>query len=84
MYEIYLLPSKQIHKYNRNYLVTGSRIVRPGAIYRINVAVPFESATNLIVRALITKDRQEMTSSTEEIVESGTSRNLLMKVINNF
>ncbi len=71
------------HLYHRNYLVSGSRIVRPGAIYRVNVAVPLDSATSLIVRALITKDRQEMASSIEEMVESGTSRNLLMKVRNN-
>jgi len=61
--------------------VTASRIIRPGVIYRVNVAV-FPESPDMIVRALITKgnDSHQVAASSSEIIDAGSNRLLSMQV----
>ncbi len=63
----------------RTLVATASRIVRPNTIYRVNVVV-LPDSPDLIVKAFITKGSGYQIASAVEIIDSGTSRNLLMKV----
>ena len=62
----------------RTYIATASRIIRPGVVYRVSVAVLPESA-DLFVKSIITKGKHEIASA-QEVMESGSSHHLLMKI----
>ena len=66
----------------RTFVATASRIVRPNTIYKVNVAV-LPDSPDLIVKAYITKGSGHQIASVVEIVDSGTSNNLLLPVIIN-
>ena len=60
-------------------MATASRVIRPDTIYRVSVAVPVDSP-DLMVKSLITKGKHQIASA-REIIDSGSSHHLLMKVI---
>ena len=64
----------------RTYVITAPRIIRPGMIYRISVAV-LPNAPDLMVVAFITKGKnKQQIASAQEMIDSGSSHHLLMKV----
>lgn len=57
-----------------------SRIIRPNTVYRVNVVV-LPDSPSMIVKAFVSKGNGHQVSSASEIVDTGTSNCLLLKVL---
>lgn len=64
---------------SRTFVATGSSILRPNTVYRVNIVL-LPGSTELVIKALITKDNEHQIASGVHIADFGSSHELLLKV----
>lgn len=65
--------------YNRTFIATAPRIIRPTTVYKVNVVL-LPSSTDLILKAVIIKGSGQQIASAVQNADAGASHDLLLKV----